>query len=98
VFLIKLQRGMDKYNGKTNPHRGLGITGGVQATEESWRSIPGPGWSEEARGEIDAQRAVTSGCVAERGEGLLEYMERTGRIELAGQGPTWGSGEQQCSG
>ncbi len=86
---------MDKYNGKTNPHGGPGIAGGVQATGESWRSIPGPGWSEEARGEMDAQRAVTSGGVAEHGVGLLEFMERTGRIELAGQGATWGSGEQQ---
>ncbi len=59
--------------------------------------LPGPGWSEEAGGGMDAQRAVTSGGVAEHGEGLLEFMERTGRIELAGQGATWGSGEQQCS-
>jgi hypothetical protein len=47
---------------------------------------------------MDAQRAVTSGGVVEHGEGLLEFMERTGRIELAGQGATWGSGGQQCSG
>ncbi len=49
------------------------------------------GWSEEARGGMDTQRALTSGGVAERGEGLLEFMERTGRIELAGQGATWES-------
>ncbi len=61
-------------------------------------SMPGPGWSEEARGGVDAQRAVTFGGAAEQGEGLLEFMERTGRIKLAGQGATWGSGEQQCRG
>ncbi len=62
---------MDKSNGKTNPHGGPGIAGGVQEGKETWRSMPGPRWSEEARGGMDAQRAVTSGGGAEHGEGLL---------------------------
>ncbi len=46
------------------------------------------------------RNGCSEGCHLWRrgGEGLLEFMERTGRIELAGRGATWGSGEQQCSG
>jgi hypothetical protein len=42
---FKLQRGMDKYNGKTNPHGGPGIAGGVQGEAKTLLA----GWVEEIR-------------------------------------------------
>ncbi len=83
--VFKSQREMDKFNEKTNPHGGPGIAGVKQGAEESLRSKPGPGWS-EAREEMEGQGAVTSGGsdLAAHGEGLLAFMERTGRIEPAG--------------
>ncbi len=65
---------MDKYNGKTNPHGGQGSPAECKRKKEHGGLNP----DLAGRKMLEERWPVTSGGMAEHGEGLLEFMERTG--------------------